>query len=84
MSQWWSIALAVVGVTAMLLAGYKRAAGWAVGLVAQAIWLTYGLSTRQWAFAASSLVYGTVYTVNWRRWRRDERERANAVVEETV
>ncbi|MCX5066592.1 hypothetical protein OOJ91_11960 [Micromonospora lupini] len=75
-SQWWSWALAVVGVFGLYLAGRRSPWGWAVGIAAQVLWLAYSVVTRQWGFLASAVAYGWVYTLNFRRWRRDARAAA--------
>lgn len=69
MSAWWSWLLTVWGVTGLVLAGRRRAAGWAVGLSAQGAWLAYALVTQQWGFIVSAFAYGAVYARNWRAWR---------------
>jgi hypothetical protein len=71
MSQWWSWILTAAGVTGLWLAGSSKKAGWALGIGAQALWISYSIATRQWGFLASAFAYGTVYTRNWLRWRRD-------------
>lgn len=69
MSAWWSWALTAVGVAALVLAGQRRALGWAIGLGAQLLWIAYAVATRQWGFIASALVYGAVYGRNYLAWR---------------
>lgn len=54
MNAWWSWLLTIVGVTGLYFAGRRRALGWAIGLGAQALWLAYAISTRQWGFLASA------------------------------
>ncbi len=73
MSQWWSWALTAIGVTGLFLAGSSRKLGWAIGLGAQALWITYAIATSQWGFIASAFAYGGVYARNWWRWRQQER-----------
>lgn len=70
MSQWWSWALAAIGVTGLYLAGKRLAAGWAVGLAAQALWIAYGLATGQLGFVASAAAYAAVNIKNLVSWRR--------------
>lgn len=68
---WWSWLLTAVGVTGLYFAGRRRALGWAIGIAAQGLWITYALATRQYGFLASALAYGWVYVKNFRAWRRD-------------
>jgi hypothetical protein len=68
-NQLWSWLLTVWGVTGLILAGRRRAVGWAIGLSGQALWFAYAVSTRQWGFIASCFAYGAVYLRNWMAWR---------------
>jgi nicotinamide riboside transporter PnuC len=68
---WWSWVLTVVGVTGLYFAGKKRAIGWAIGIFAQTLWFTYAITTEQYGFLFSCLVYGWVYVKNFRCWRRE-------------
>lgn len=71
----WSIALAAVGILGLYLAGRKNVWGWAIGVGAQVLWIAYAIVTQQYGFILSALAYGWVYSLNWWRWRREERER---------
>lgn len=71
MDQAWSWLLTAVGVFGLYLAGRRNRAGWAVGLGAQSLWLTYAITTRQWGFIVSAGAYGWVYARNWLRWRNE-------------
>lgn len=68
--QVWSWILTAVGVFGLWLAGRKSPWGWAVGLGAQVLWLSYALTTRQYGFVVSAFAYGWVYLKNFRAWRR--------------
>ncbi|TDC30571.1 hypothetical protein [Micromonospora sp. KC213] len=68
--QVWSWLLMTVGVTGLWLAGKRSWTGWAVGLAAQLLWLTYSIVTEQWGFLVSCFVYGAVYLRNLRAWLR--------------
>lgn len=70
MSVWWSIGLASVGLLGLWLAGSGRSVGWAVGIVAQVLWIAYAVTTRQWGFIATALAYGVVYARNFQVWQR--------------
>lgn len=69
---WWSWLLTVIGVTGLWFAGSHKSFGWALGIAAQVLWITYALTTHQWGFIASALAYGTVYVRNLRAWRKAE------------
>lgn len=68
----WSYLLTAVGIIGLILAGKKNKLGWAVGIFAQILWITYAIVTTQWGFIVSALVYGAVYARNWMLWRKDE------------
>lgn len=70
MTYCWSTLLAGFGLVGLYLAGRNSAWGWALGLVDEALWIVYAISTRQWAFCLSALAYGWVYGRNLRAWRR--------------
>lgn len=66
-NQLWSLGLSLFGATAMYVAGRSPAAGWSLGLCAQAVWLAYSIHTQQWGFLLSVALYGSVYVSNLRR-----------------
>lgn len=69
--QLWSWLLTIVGVSTLFLTLRRSPWGWVLGCCAQCLWLAYGIYTRQWGFLVSSMAYGGVYAVNYRRWRVD-------------
>jgi hypothetical protein len=69
----WSIALAVVGIIGMHIAGKKSQWGWFIGLSAQVLWIIFAIVTLQYGFILSALAYGTVYGRNWWKWRVEKR-----------
>ena len=73
----WSIVLALVGITGLLLAGRERTrlAGWAVGWAAQVLWVMYALVTAQYGFLLSAFAYGGVYARNALLERRRRAQR---------
>lgn len=73
MAWWWSFLLTAIGVTGLFLSGRKKKVGWAIGFVAQLLWITYATVTNQWGFYISALAYGWVYAKNWISWRKDEK-----------
>lgn len=65
----WSWILTAVGVTGMYLVTLKNWRGYALGVGAQLLWIAYAISTRQWGFIVSALVYGAVNGIGLYRWR---------------
>lgn len=70
---WWSILLGVLGLVGVALTGRKNSLGWAVGIGTQFLWLSYALATRQYGFLLTAIGYGSLYFINWRKWRQEER-----------
>jgi hypothetical protein len=65
-----SSVLAVVTLASMWLIGRKLAAGWAVAIAAQVLWVPYDVVTRQVGFLAITAVSVPVYVRGWRAFRR--------------
>ncbi len=57
----WSIALAVVGLTGLLIAARRPRIGWWFNIAAQAVWITYGITTAQYGFIVMSAGYTVAY-----------------------
>jgi hypothetical protein len=70
MNAYWSYLLTGVGITGLYLAGRRKAWGWAVGIGAQSLWVTYAIATHQWGFIVSSVAYTVVYTKNFLAWQK--------------
>jgi nicotinamide riboside transporter PnuC len=70
----WSIALSVVGITGIFIAGKKNMWGWFIGLSAQVLWIIFAIVTAQYGFILSAIAYGWVYGTNWLKWRKEHRK----------
>lgn len=70
----WSVVLAVVGVLGLYLTTRKMAAGYAVGVGVQVLWITYAVVTAQYGFIFSALAFGAVNYLGFVRWTREKRE----------
>ena len=77
-SLWWSWALAAIGCTGIYLAGKQNKWGWALGVGAQVLWMGYAITTKQYGFCLTAVVYGFIQTKNFLMWRKKDLE---AVVE---
>lgn len=64
----WSWLLTAIGVTGLLVAGSHKAWGWLIGFGVQVLWVLYGLTTEQYGFIVSALVYASVYYRNYAKW----------------
>jgi preprotein translocase subunit SecG len=73
-TAYWSYLLTAVGICGLLLVRRKKSAGWAVGLGAQVLWVTYALVTHQLGFIVSAVFYGAVNASNFIAWRREEKQ----------
>lgn len=67
----WSYALTLVGILGLWLTGRKSRWGFAVGLLAQVLWLTYAAVTQQWGFIFSACLFGFLYARNFYRWTKE-------------
>lgn len=63
----------------MWLLGQKRSIGWVVGLVNQALWITFAVTFRAWGLLPLTCALVVIYTRNLLRWRRDDLAEAAAV-----
>lgn len=66
-----SLVLALAGCTGLILAGKGKWYGWAIGLAVQPVWVAFGIITKGYGLCLTALLYGTVYTKNLLKWRRD-------------
>lgn len=69
--MWWSVVLAAVGVFGLYLTTRKMAAGYAVGVGVQVLWITYAVVTAQYGFIFSALAFGAVNALGFYRWRSE-------------
>lgn len=69
MSPLWSIALTALSLTTMWLAGQHKWYAWLLGLISQAVWITYAVATQQYAFTLSAVLHAAVYWRNLQAWR---------------
>lgn len=60
-----------IGVTGLYFAGRKNKVGWAIGIFAQVLWVSYALATSQYGFLVSAGAYGWVYVRNFLAWHRE-------------
>lgn len=67
---WLSIILSIAGCSGLVFAGRGKWYGWALGLAAQPVWITFGLITKGYGLCLTSVLYGTVYSRNLIAWRR--------------
>jgi hypothetical protein len=68
-SIWWSVALALLGLTGSYLVGRWSAWGWVVCIVGEVVWVAYSMATRQWPFGVTAVAFGLLYARNLRAWR---------------
>lgn len=73
----WSVGLAAIGITGLILAGRYNLWGWFVGFVAQFLWIAFGILSGQYGFILSGIAYGAVYARNFWLWREREKKRKN-------
>jgi nicotinamide riboside transporter PnuC len=66
----WSWVLASIGIFGVYLTTSKKVAGFAVGLGAQVLWITYGVTTKQYGFVMSAIGFGSMNVLGLYRWTR--------------
>ena len=73
--MWWSVVLAVIGVLGLYLTTRKMAAGYAVGVGVQVLWITYAIVTAQYGFIFSALAFGAVNALGFYKWTTEGKKR---------
>ncbi len=76
-NQLWSWILGAVGVAGFILAGRKIWWAWYVNVACQALWFAYAITTQQWGFLVTAIVYSVVFTQNAIRWTREHKKEQN-------
>jgi hypothetical protein len=66
---WWSWLLTGIGLTGIWLQGDKQKRGWLLGIGVQVLWVVYGVTTEQYGFIVSAVVYAAFYGRNYWKWR---------------
>lgn len=70
----WSWILAAIGVFGLYLTTRKLAAGYAVGMLVQVLWIAYAITTKQYGFIFSAIAYGTVNSYGYYSWTKEKTE----------
>lgn len=73
----WSWILAVIGVFGLYLTTRKMAAGFAVGVLVQILWINYALVTDQYGFIFSALAFGSVHAYGFYKWQFEKEQNVN-------
>ena len=66
----WSYILSGLGIISLILTGRKLAVGWLVGLFNSGLWIIYALTSQNYGFIISSIVFITVQIRNYRAWTK--------------
>jgi hypothetical protein len=53
------------------MVGRKWKSGWLVSLSCQVLWFIYAVTTNQYGFIFSALVFSWIYIVNYRKWKNE-------------
>lgn len=64
--------LSVITIWMTLAAGNKYRSAWLIGLVNQALWLAWIVSTEAWGFLPMNIALWVVYGRNHWKWTRGE------------
>lgn len=61
----WPYIITIISVLPLILTGvFKLWWGWAVGLLAQVVWILYTIDTAQWGFILNVIIYTVVYVIS--------------------
>lgn len=82
--MWWSVFLALLGVTGLYLTTQKNVLGFAVGVGVQFFWIVFALVTGQYGFLISAPIYAYVNFIGLRKWTEDARAEKAGKVEEAT
>lgn len=69
MMQW---ILSVLLIVNLYLMGNKTIWGPISGIIAQAVWVVYGIMTRQYGLVPGVVVLLLINIRNWRKWKAEE------------
>jgi hypothetical protein len=78
-SDWWSWALTLIGVSGFYLAGRKVWWCWYINIANQGLWVAYALVSQQWGFLLGVPIYLAVFIPNAWRWTRDHHATKQAI-----
>jgi hypothetical protein len=68
--EFWSFALAGLGLVQLWLAGSKLRFNSVIGGFTSVVWFAYGVVFEQWGFLVSALVFFVVHVRNYVRWSK--------------
>lgn len=71
---WLSLVMALAGCCGLVLAGQGKWQGWAIGLAVQPVWAVFAVVTEGYGLLITCVMYGTVYSKNLLKWRRDAKK----------
>jgi hypothetical protein len=60
----------IVGCIGVYMVGLRKRSGFVVGMTCEALWAAWGAASHTWGIYPWCAVWGAVYFVNWRRWKR--------------
>jgi hypothetical protein len=67
---WFQLLISGLIITAAILNGEVKIQGWLVLSLAQVIFLTYVVITRQWGLVPNNVVMLLIAVRNYRKWKR--------------
>ena len=67
----WSWVLSVIGIAGTVFVGRKYWWAWLYLSVVNLLWTYYSITTRQWGFLITSIIYAFIYAKNLRDWYRN-------------
>lgn len=67
----WSFILTAIGILGLWLTTRKSRWGFAIGVLAQVLWFSYAMVTRQYGFVLSASLFGVLYGRGWWKWSKE-------------
>jgi len=69
---WLSWVLAILSLIGMWNIGKSRLWAWIYLGILEILWTFYGILTEQYGFLLLTMGYITIYTINYRRWKKNK------------
>lgn len=70
--------LSAITIWMTLATGQRKASGWLIGLLGQALWFVWVWASQKWGFLPLTGTLTGLYLYNWLKWREEEFHRAAA------
>lgn len=66
--------LSVVSLLTVYLTGKKKIIGWQVGLIGQALWISWEFYIKAWGLMPMTVIMTILYVKNLKEWKKEKLE----------